>query len=151
MVCLASGRSRGDGCPSGGGASPRCTSAEWLSDKTNIEKSMAGSLSASSARAAAFGLFGSLTWASLRHPRQALDAPGGLPPGLPIAGWGVVTFSALAAESCNSFRYRSTSFSSSTPFRRLRSRTRTSRSQGLLWLFIDFLLHEPNQDGLPRA
>jgi len=47
---------------------------------------------------------------------------------------GTVTLSALAAESGRSFKYFSTSFSSSTPFRRLRSRTRTSRSHGVFWL-----------------
>src|SRR5262249_5445657 len=47
IVWRASGRLRSCLCPSSGGASPRCTRAEWLSDKTKDAKSMAGSLSVS--------------------------------------------------------------------------------------------------------
>src|SRR5579859_7750685 len=47
MVCRARARFVCGASPSGGGASPRCTSAEWLSDRTNVAKSSFGSASSS--------------------------------------------------------------------------------------------------------
>src|SRR6266498_2440173 len=134
MVCRASGRLRSAACPSSVGASPMCTSAEWLSESTKVEKSIVGSssLELGASCQPPVGFFGSPTFLSIREgdvrgyhvPEEPPDEL------LPNAGCVRVTLSALAAESGRSLKYLSTSFSSSTPLLRLRSRTRTSRSQG---------------------
>ena len=110
MVCFASGRFFSTTSASGCGASPRCISAEWLSESTKVVKSRTGS-------------------ASLHDPSP--------PPSPPRrAGCDRESVSALSATSGRPPRCFSRSLSFSVPLRRLRSRTRRSQSQELIVLVL---------------